>query len=175
MNKRLLEYAFIVLFIMFSSCKDDNVISKKGYIVFDESDFFYFVPVKELNLENSINSFYTSNLERGFQFQSRTIYFDTVYSAVDTFHIDGRYKDYAEELRNLKIVPVLFTYKKVTKQNQDNSIFRFGFFSAKIRGKNISFVCESTTPDIIISIRILKVKKKNFVGKLNEERRVCPL
>jgi len=113
-------------------------------------------------LESSISSFYTENLEKGFQFMYYTNFFDTIASMVDTFHLDNRNKEFAEELQTLTIVPVLMKYKDVPKEKQIKYIFGLRTYTARIYGRTISFLYDNTTYDII-EIVPFPVKKRRSI------------
>jgi len=91
-----------------------------------------------------------------------TNFFDTIASMVDTFHLDNRNKEFAEELQTLTIVPVLMKYKDVPKEKQIKYIFGLRTYTARIYGRTISFLYDNTTYDII-EIVPFPVKKRRSI------------
>lgn len=174
MKKLLLFICILGTFFLFG-CQKNRVYHKDGYIVFFELEFFQFVPVKDMNLETSISSFYSENLKEGFQFMSNNNFFDTVYSKVDTFTLENRGKDIPKERRLLKIVPAHIDYRMAPEIAQSNYHIGVLPLTSKIRGKTITFLLNYDVAYDIIKITPLHVKKRNRTGPLKERRTVCPI
>jgi hypothetical protein len=173
--KKLLLFICILVTVILFGCQRNRVYHKDGYILFDNLEFFQFVPVKNMNLETSTSSFYSENLREGFQFMSRNNFFDTVYAKVDTFTLENRGKDSPKENQILKIVPVHIDYKMAPEIAQSNYHIGILPFTSKIRGKTITFLLNYDVAFDIIKITPLQVKKRNRTGPLKERRTVCPI
>lgn len=163
--KKVVIYFILIVLAGALSCNRDEIIHENGYILFDDLDFFQFVPAKNLNLETSTSSFYSQNLKRGFQFMSTTRYFDTIVLMADTFHIENRSADFAKDLQFLKIVPVHMDYKILPKEQQIKYPLGLRSYSVKIRSRVVKFIYDNTTIDII-KISPYKVKKRNKINSV---------
>jgi hypothetical protein len=68
--KEIKSLAFIVL-IFLSGCNlvdRDNFISKRGFIVYDNMELWYFVPARSFDTSTCIHNFNSGNFGKGFQF-----------------------------------------------------------------------------------------------------------
>lgn len=162
-----LSFFLCVFAIVFWSCnKKDSILQQEGYIIFEDLEFFQFIPVKQMNDETSISSLYTENLKRGFQFQPSKSIFNSIYPLVDTFHLQGLTTNLAKELYILKILPVRIDYKYITKDKQIHSVYSIWSDTIQIRGQKIAMIYDFTQYDIL-KITPLKVKKKNWGSSSN--------
>jgi hypothetical protein len=165
---------FILLFLIFisNSCYKSNIIKQKGYIAFNYLDYFHFVPVKKLDLMNSLASFYTENLDTGIMFLSKSTlnYYDSVFKYIDTFNIENVSKNRSREIKTLKIVPVYIEYECASKNKNFDNIDTFNY---TIRGRSVQLTTQFVYYKII-RIRPLKVSVRNMKGSYYESLRTCP-
>jgi hypothetical protein len=157
---------------MFGACHKDAILHQDGYIVFSNLDFFQFLPVKKMNDETSLSSFYSENLKRGFQFQPSKCIFDSIYPLVDTFHLQGLTSDLAKELYVLKIIPVRIDYKYIAKNKQIQTMFNIWSDTIQVRGKKIAMIYDFTQYNIL-KITPIHVKKRNMEGSLKSTPTGC--
>lgn len=166
--KKVILFCILILFAWAFSCSRDEIIHENGYIIFDDLEFFQFVPTKNLNLETSISSFYSQNLMRGIQFMSKNKYYDTLVFEADTFHIENRSAAFARDLQFIKIVPVHIDYKILSQEQQIKYPLGLRSYSVKIRGRVVKFIYDNTTIDII-RISPFKVKKRNKMSSMQNK------
>jgi hypothetical protein len=121
MKKKTSIIMIAFLWMLLPSCSKYE--KSYGYILFTDSEYFQFVPVKN-NIFNSttINSFKTENLGEGFQFHStfNMDFYHSVFYHLDTFMLQNVNVNDPKYIRTLKIVPVYIEYNKNIISNRQN-------------------------------------------------------
>lgn len=154
------------------SCTKNRTTKQDGVIVFDSPDFFQFVPVKHLNLDSSISSFYTKNLGKGIMFSTHNglgKLYDTVFNNIDTFHLENFGKIPNIKCSVLKIVPVQIEYSldKYSPECTNNiAVYH-------IKNRTVQFIFKYCEFDIhnIIPYKYKNINKK---GSYFESIQICP-
>jgi hypothetical protein len=162
----------VLLFNLTLFCGCNNLIRKEGYILFNNSNYFQFVPAKQLNLESSLSSFNTNNLENGIMFSSESIgtLYDTIFSYVDTFHLDNISRDLGQRFQYLKIVPVYIEYFNKNNNDINDNYSEWKYF---VRGKSVK-VKVLYGDYLIIKIRPFRCKALNIKGSYYEDSEITP-
>jgi hypothetical protein len=114
---RNILWIIIPIFFLLS-CNDCE--KKDGYIVFTDSKYFQFLPVKNgLDKNTSISSFKSDNLLEGFQFEStfNLAFYHSIFLHLDTFTLENKSSSLPKNIRTLKILPVRMIYSEVSKDN----------------------------------------------------------
>ena len=153
------------------SCKNNHVIKQDGVIVFDSPDFFQFVPVKHLNLDSSISSFSTKNLEKGIMFSTHRIggLFDSVFINIDTFHLKnfGKNPDIKGSILKIEPVHIEYTLDEYSPKYTNN------FVIYRVKNRTVQFIVKygEFTIKKIIPYKYKNINKK---GSYRESIQICP-
>jgi len=172
MSFKIYLISLILSISVLVSCKNDQVIKQDGVIVVDSPDFFQFIPVKHLNLDSSISSFYTKNLETGIMFSTHNRIgglYDTVFINIDTFHLEYYGKNPDIESSVLKIEPVHIEYtldEYSPKYTNNLGIYR-------VKNRTVKFIVKYGEFNIS-KIIPYKYKNKNKKGSYFESLQICP-
>jgi len=160
---------WIILAFFLISC--NNYEKKDGYIVFTDSKYFQFFPVKsKLTKNSSISSFKTDNLKEGFQFEStfNLAFYHSIFLHLDTFNIENKSIQLPKTIRTLKIIPVCISYSKISENN-----FPIHKEVYQIKGQNIT--CKWNFDKYKIhGITFYDYKIMNRKGSYFEDVSICP-
>ncbi|MHC1707090.1 MAG: hypothetical protein AB9842_06155 [Bacteroidales bacterium] len=159
MKTRFLKISFPLLILIFVQCTKRNIHEEIGYIVYDQPLIFTFLPVYKMDLQTSISSFQTSNLKNGINFSSKSLFFGSIDSLVDTFYIQNHY-NYEADYLYLKILPVKLSYKYLSEKEKyyDQTLTTSHY---KIRGLDIIYKSRNS-PVEITKVTPLMVKNRNI-------------
>jgi len=163
----------LIILLTFVGCGnrfEEYVENQKGYIISFQLKYFYFIPTTSLNLESALSSFETNNLETGFQFSSYIPEYKSICAAMDTFYIEKTPDGYLDEMRYLKITPVMITYRHDDHRAKFIKKIDYHDYCTQIRGKKICLTY-SNHPYEIINVTPLKVNKRNIIGTIDYRNR----
>jgi hypothetical protein len=153
MNNKRIKYLFVLgCFAFFLlGCRNKNLRNEKGFIVFIDPQYWYYVPAINLNDGNYLNQFNSNNLGYGIQFRPFFEGRNRIMENLHTIRIDSVQRGLAPYLYTLKITPVEVEYEIAAEKISLSSIFKF---ASKIRGDEVVFKF-NTLPISIKHIRPL--------------------
>jgi len=135
MNSRNGRILLFIATTLVLSCKNDNLKEQRGFVVFVDPKYWYFVPAKHLG-HDPLGQFKSENLESGTQFRPFFKGRDLLMQSLDTIPLENIPPDMDPELYRLKIVPVKIVYEIQSEEVLPSSIFTFKCW---IRGEQTGF------------------------------------
>lgn len=134
--------ALIFLILLLLGCKKGNeslLVKQQGFIVFDDSEHWKFIPTKSMNLEKCVDNFRTENLSQGISFVPSS-YPDISYvkRTFDTLFVENLEPGYPQFRYSLKVTPVNIEYETNERFIGGTSQLASSY-SAKVKGRKVKF------------------------------------
>jgi hypothetical protein len=151
-----------ILLIAVLSCKN-GTIKKEGYIVMGIPGYFFFVPVKKMDLKTNTSSFYSENLEKGFQFSTYNQFAGILLNSIDTVKVINidKYVPFPYEFIN--IVPVKIEMRKIPDEKQRKGFSQEHSFKTNIGGKIIELTFDFREYELL-NVIPLKTERKGVLS-----------
>jgi hypothetical protein len=172
--KKLMYQSVLILFfiIVFSVCSCRKSIRKeKGYLVRFMPKVFNFIPTKNMQIESSTASFYSSNFEKGFQFLIDSNITEELIANMDTIKYRNLYKGSYFTYDFIYLTPVEIEFKDIPIDKQNSNMDETHNFKMEIDGKEIIFYYDFRDYEVI---KITPLKT-NYRIKLNNEDKIIML
>lgn len=130
---------FLIIIISACGSFSDSEISETGFIVYRDSEFWYFVIGKSTNYESCLEAFKTENLGKGYQFTPHSEdKIKAVESSAQVFRVENVGPEFAEKYHTIKIAPARIKFK-ITDLKTKRLVNAQPEFIVKINGRFIRF------------------------------------
>jgi hypothetical protein len=117
------------------SCSKKIVNShRKGFIIYNDIKYLFFVPVKKFDKTDCYENLRTENLSVGLQFNTGSFeYLELIKKSAIPYKDNMADQSYAEHLQTIKILPVEFDYKVVEVLDSAKTVFEFSIHEKDVK------------------------------------------
>lgn len=160
------SFAFVVTLAGCGENKNDISTRQKGYIIFDDQNFWHFVPVASIASENCFDGISASKLKKGFQFDPSAIKnLSFIQRTLDTLIGDTQEP-------SIKITPVEIEYQfkqryfELFQSNSSDPNWNFTY-KKSVKGKLIKFTYN------VFPVSIKEVRPLFCLNKKEKDIKPC--